>query len=289
MRSATVIDVVIASPSDLVEDRKTVVAVIAQWNADHGGREGAVLIPVMWERNATPLVGIPPQDVINSQLIDDSDLLIGAFWTRVGTATAGAVSGTIEEITRFAEAGKPAGVWFCRRPAVPPRTADQIEQQRKLLELEEAMRSQSLNAEYTSEVELRTQVTSFLTREVRRLLQHASPGATALATGPSTPRGEVVASLQREPLGTNSSSDYIVLLNRGGGAATNVVLAVESGEFPMAAWRVFDDTPVEALTPGGSYRYLLYITSEMARRCQAHVAWTNEDDSAGTSQSTLGL
>jgi hypothetical protein len=43
-------------------------------------------------------MGAPPQTIINQQVLDKFDLLVGVFWTRVGTSTENHLSGTIEEI-----------------------------------------------------------------------------------------------------------------------------------------------------------------------------------------------
>jgi hypothetical protein len=66
-----------------------------------------MLLPVMWERDATPDLGDRPQGIINRQLVDVCDVLIGTFWAKLGTPTSEAESGTAEEIERFIKAGKP--------------------------------------------------------------------------------------------------------------------------------------------------------------------------------------
>src|SRR5215467_7298620 len=111
--------VMIASPSDTDDERAAVAEVVAQWNADHAESTRVVLLPVMWERNAVSEVGIAPQEAINRQLVDRSDILIGVFWTRLGTATGVSASGTVEEIERFIGDGKPAALFFSNRPVVP--------------------------------------------------------------------------------------------------------------------------------------------------------------------------
>ncbi len=74
-------------------------------------------MPIRWETNASAEMGCSAQDLINRQIVDDSDVLIGMFWTRLGTPTATDVSGTAEELQRFLDAGKPASLFKSRRPA----------------------------------------------------------------------------------------------------------------------------------------------------------------------------
>src|SRR4051794_518434 len=93
--------VMIASPSDLAEERQAVTEAINEWNALHAIAESVVLLPVKWETHAIPQSGIRPQEAINGQLVTESDILIGLFWTRIGTGTGVAESGTVEEIDQF--------------------------------------------------------------------------------------------------------------------------------------------------------------------------------------------
>ena len=101
--------VLIASPSDLAEERQAATEAINDWNSQHASAESVVLLPVKWETHATPRSGVRPQEVINEQLVRNSDILVGMFWTRFGSNTGVAVSGTVEEIDQFVAADKPKG------------------------------------------------------------------------------------------------------------------------------------------------------------------------------------
>lgn len=79
-------------------------------NALHAAHVGVVLMPVRWETNASAEMGGAAQDLINRQIVDDSDVLVGMFWTRLGTPTATNVSGTAEELQRFLDGAKPAAL-----------------------------------------------------------------------------------------------------------------------------------------------------------------------------------
>lgn len=114
---ATVARILIASPSDLRDERDRVERMIHRWNALHAAHIGVVLMPVRWDTNASAEMGGSAQDVIHRQIVDVSDILIGMFWTRLGTPTATSVSGTAEELQRFLDAGKPAALLRSRKPA----------------------------------------------------------------------------------------------------------------------------------------------------------------------------
>jgi len=47
-----------------------------------------------------------PKAEVNLQIAKDCDILIGAFWTRIGTVAGFAESRTIEQIKEFQKAGK---------------------------------------------------------------------------------------------------------------------------------------------------------------------------------------
>jgi len=115
--TATVIPVMIASPGDVTDYRAHARDVLHEWNYVHSSSTNVVLMPVGWETHSSPELGSTPQELINERVLEDCDLLIGIFWTRLGTPTGRAESGTVEEIQRHVQAGKPAMIYFCEAPA----------------------------------------------------------------------------------------------------------------------------------------------------------------------------
>jgi hypothetical protein len=57
--------------------------------------------------------------LINDALLKKCDLLVGIFWTRLGTPTGKFDSGTVEEIQTHLAAGKPGMIYFSERPLSP--------------------------------------------------------------------------------------------------------------------------------------------------------------------------
>src|ERR1700688_559449 len=98
------------------EERQAATEVINEWNALHAAADGVVLLPVAWETHAMPETGVRPQGAINRQLVGVCDHLMGMFWTKYGTNTGAAESGTVEEIAEFVGSNKPAMLYFSRRP-----------------------------------------------------------------------------------------------------------------------------------------------------------------------------
>lgn len=110
--TATVYRIFIASPSDTIKERKAAEEAIHEWNIVNSFNKKIVLLPVLWEKNAAPSMRHSGQGEINVQLLDDADLLVGFFKTRIGAPTEHDLSGTIGEITRHIEAGKLTMLYF---------------------------------------------------------------------------------------------------------------------------------------------------------------------------------
>src|SRR5215213_9400835 len=115
--TATVLRVMIASPGDVQLERDAVRDVLHEWNSVHGAQRRLLLLPVGWETDVAPEMGDAPQNIINKRILRDADLLIGIFWTRLGTPTASHASGAVEEIEEHVAAGKPAMLYFSTAPA----------------------------------------------------------------------------------------------------------------------------------------------------------------------------
>ncbi|HKP76652.1 MAG TPA: hypothetical protein VJT67_14075 [Longimicrobiaceae bacterium] len=113
---ATVVQVMIASPSDVPAERMVIRNVLAEWNDLNSQKTGIVLLPVGWETHAVPQLGGRAQEFINRDVLARCDLLVAAFWTKLGSPTGDSPSGTVEEIERHVAAGKPAMVYFSTAP-----------------------------------------------------------------------------------------------------------------------------------------------------------------------------
>ncbi len=159
--------ILIASPSDLPEERQVATEAVNEWNAQHAAAESVVLLPVKWETHAAPQSGVRPQEAINRQLVRGCDILIGMFWTRIGTSTGVAESGTVEEVDQFVSAGKPALLYFSSRP-IDPNVID-IRQHKKLRTFKDATYRKALTGRFSGVDELRQTLVRDLMRQVREL------------------------------------------------------------------------------------------------------------------------
>ena len=102
----------IGCPGDILDEINTAKLVVNRWTNVHAEQNGTVLIPINWETNSYPEHGAHPQKILNKQLTDKSDMLIGIFGGKIGSPTDTAQSGTIEEIEVHINAGKPVMLFF---------------------------------------------------------------------------------------------------------------------------------------------------------------------------------
>lgn len=145
---AIVFNVMIASPGDVASERAIAREVIAEWNAVHAARRQIVLLPAGWESHSSPDMGKSAQSVINEQVVDKCDLLVGVFWTRIGTKTEDYASGTVEEIERHIASGKPVMLYFSEQPARPDSVDN--EQYEELKRFKESCKGRGLYETYES-------------------------------------------------------------------------------------------------------------------------------------------
>lgn len=159
--SSTVFNVLVASPSDVIEERLAITQVIHEWNALNARETQKVLLPVLWETHSAPSMGDRPQGIINEKIVKGCDMLIGAFWTRLGSPTGKEDSGTVEEIKWFLDQKKPVMLYFSKAP-VPQEKIDP-DQLKKLRDFRSSIRNRGIQEEYPTVDSLKEKLTRQLT------------------------------------------------------------------------------------------------------------------------------
>lgn len=99
-KTHTILQVFVASPGDVADERTLLGDVVLEFNNTWGNRNNVMLELLKWETHSRPGVGADPQDVINDQIGDEYDIFIGIMWGRFGSPTKRAESGTEEEFNR---------------------------------------------------------------------------------------------------------------------------------------------------------------------------------------------
>jgi methyl-accepting chemotaxis protein len=104
---------------------------IQSWNQRNGRSRALFFNMITWEDLVAPDIGDSPQDVINQQVGDDYDIFLGVMWSRFGTPTTTADSGTEEEFERAVlrhRAGEEIAVSFLIKTAdIPTKSLDGIQ------------------------------------------------------------------------------------------------------------------------------------------------------------------
>ena len=112
----TLYRVFLAAPSDVTDELVVVEGLLRDWNLQHGEEHGVRVELVNWRTHTRPATGKRPQALVNKQAFDACDLVVAIFWSRFGTPTGRADSGTEEEISRGIKQQKPVLVYFSDRP-----------------------------------------------------------------------------------------------------------------------------------------------------------------------------
>ena len=166
--AARVLQILVASPGDVQEEREILSQVIYEWNYTNSRERSIVLLPIRWETHASPEMSSSPQAVINKQIVDNCDMAVAVFWTRLGTPTDEAESGTAEEIARMGKAGKPVMLYFSDAE-VRLRSVNLAEYQR-LVEFQEQTYPKGLIESYNSLEEFRDKFRRQLAIQIRNII-----------------------------------------------------------------------------------------------------------------------
>lgn len=165
--SANVLKVMISSPGDTSDEVAAVKDALHGWNGSRAENAQTVLLPRFWKSDAVPqLDANGGQSVINAQLVDDADIVIALFDSRLGQATDSAVSGTAEEIERAASSGKPVHVWFSDEPV--DRKAD-LKELARLQKFRKELEDKGLLGVYADLNDLAYKVREAIESDISRL------------------------------------------------------------------------------------------------------------------------
>jgi len=149
VENAKCVGIIIASPSDIKAEREAIPRIFARWNRAH---KDVHLEPLMVESGTVPEMGDHPQHILDRQLVENGDLMIAIFWSKIGTPTPSAKSGTIEEIREFIKIKGPKRVmvYFCSRPLQLSPSELATEEIQKLKDFKQEMQAQCFYKEFAN-------------------------------------------------------------------------------------------------------------------------------------------
>jgi len=193
------------SPTDVLREREALTHYINRWNAMIGSGLGVRVDLVRWESHVTPDLSSHPQTLINSQIVNSSDIGIAIFWSKIGTPTTEYESGSVEEIYQLLQRQARVMVYFCERPI--PQANINNEQFLKLLTLKERLKVIGLYAEYTEISDLCEKVGLHLTNAITKLLERNKLVVAGISKSPREQIEELESAIinSSEPSITDSS------------------------------------------------------------------------------------
>jgi hypothetical protein len=284
--------VVIASPGDAAEERATVRDALVDWNISRGRREGVALLPWLWERHAVPRMGDRPQALINSQAVDQADVVVAFFDSKLGSATGVDVSGTAEEINRGIDMGKSVHVYFSEEDL--PRDVDQ-EQLVALRAFQTELQERGVLGSYSDPKDLAAQVV----RAVDADLAEADWSTARAHPGAVERQGAVLVwehRQEREPyhdskgrLNHRTKINDLVVTNEGDADADEMSFTVEAvGDTGFA----FPEPPTEPVTihQGSSMGWLLIPTPSLGNSgntVRIEAKWTEDGEPKGHTRTVV--
>lgn len=244
--TASIFKVMIASPGDVNAERGIVREILSEWNVIHSEKSKIVLLPVGWETHSTPEMGASPQSIINRTVLKECDLLVGIFWTRVGTATEDYISGTVEEIERHFNAGKPTMLYFSSAPVMPDSVDP--DQYRRLKEFKDDCKSRGLLESYADLQDFRSKFSRQIQLKINQnpyfALSSSYEATQELASGPVVTLSQEAQELLRSAASGDGSIMHLKFLG---------------GEQIQAGRRAFveDSNPRSAATWEGALQELV--------------------------------
>jgi len=138
----TPLKLALCGPSDVSKEIFIAKEAVHKWNQLHSEARGLWIKPQHWTTDVHPDLADRAQAVPNRQIIDKSKIIIAVFWSRFGTPTGAADSGTQEEILRAAALGRKVMVYFSD---IEPKPANADARQMELLwEFRQTLRSRGI-------------------------------------------------------------------------------------------------------------------------------------------------
>jgi hypothetical protein len=178
---------VLASPSDVQNEREIVRGVIDEINRDTANPRGVHVELVRWETHAAPgFHSSGPPGIIDPVLrIEDADLFIGIFWRTFGTPTQDGMTGTEHEFKIAYESWKqfrrPQIMFYFNDGSYKPRNAKEAKQWARVLEFKEDFPDEGLWWNYSGESEFKDLIRSHIRNYVMHQVMHQQSDDTRSA------------------------------------------------------------------------------------------------------------
>lgn len=250
-RLARVLSVLIASPTDVAEHRDALERGIQLWNRGPLSKYLNVVLEVLrWEHDAVPMLGMgDAQQVINTQLADEADIVVALFHSRLGSPTHRHPSGTAEEIAVGMARNVPVHVYVDQSPLTEDQKPEKYQELQTYLE---ELQPQGLVARFHTQQELLDFVRQAVEHDISELLKKM-PAPLATAAGSVRDRLNEAADLVQSAEVYQPGVDF----NASGAAVAEVFTRRRDQLLELAA--PFFDTVIAVARGDGEDTYQLLI------------------------------
>lgn len=184
----------VALPSDVVDERLQLAEVVEEFNRVLGKHHGVYVETLQWETHASPGLGRAEEVVLES--MGDFDIMVGIMWSRFGTPTGKAGSGTEEEFDLAYDRWTQKKVtdilfYFCEARPPYPRSEDEPDQLQAVLRFKAKVQGLGMVWTYSDRARfrdiVRPQLTDVLIRKFGRTASQADSVPAPQAEIPSSP------------------------------------------------------------------------------------------------------
>lgn len=219
-KTQTVLTTLVASPNDVKDERNALERVIQELNNTWANTLNIRLELVRWETFGYPGVSVDAQAVLNEEL-PEYDIFIGILWTRFGTPTKRAGSGTGEEFDRAytklnADPSKTRIMFYFKDKPVPPHDLD-LAQYGAVDEFRRRLPEKGVLSWTFSEIDDFAELARIhLSRQVQEWGKSWGMVASEPATPPS-PTSQIQPQLQVTPYSEDEDVGFLDLIEIGTG------------------------------------------------------------------------
>jgi hypothetical protein len=128
---------------------------------------------IRWETHTHPAFGGDPQTIINDQLGEDYDIFIGILWSRFGTPTPRALSGTAEEFNRAVsrtQNGRPDVMIYFKDAPIAPSKID-AQQLNRVAEFKQSLANSGLFSVFEDSLSFQSSLRAHLSTLAQKYLR----------------------------------------------------------------------------------------------------------------------
>lgn len=274
MKNVRMYTVMAASPSDIPQARQTLKEAIHAWNSANTFHRNIILLPLLWEHDSVPLLGDGDgQDVINQQLVNRADIIFALFGSRLGQPTSKALSGTVAEMQKAHDAGRPVHPFFYKGDI--PQDAD-LEQLQKLRDFKKNLGG--LYADFVNNQELTTMVWQAIESDLARLevsLEDQTISGSSNSKGVDfliQPASERYADTDSRGRLKYKTRRWVEITNRGDTDAYDVVVEPMENQHFWVQW----NGPID-IQHGQTRKAILHYTMATSR-AEIIIRWTEDGE-----------